>query len=155
MTLAVAMAGLIATSASAAQVVPHPLKADRTTVRTASFGKQFLPKDISQERCYYLSASNNNHLCVQIITDAFGNWTGVHTTYFKATPGTVKIQLGWAHTDNSPGNASRWVNISGGNAVGIDFMDNPRGCVMGTMNVQGQGHFDTLGGAPSNGVFCS
>ena len=141
----------LALAPAAAQAAPA------SPAASAAAPKALRPAGITEERCYYLApSSNSNRLCVQIVTDALGKWTGVRTTYHKATSGPVTIQLGWAHTDGSPGNATGYYTINGPTSSSYEWDGvNPRGCVVGTMNVSGQGHYDTYGGSPGNGVFCS
>ncbi|TKA02894.1 hypothetical protein [Actinacidiphila oryziradicis] len=157
MSLAVAMAGLIATSASAAQAVPNSPTAKQSIASASVSSKQLSPAALTEQRCWYFSPGTNaNRLCVQIVTDSWGNWTGVRTTYYKTTPGTISVQLGWEHTDGSSGNATGWYNITGPTSTSHEWDGvTPRGCIIGTMNVAGQGHFDTYLGTPGNGVFCS
>jgi hypothetical protein len=157
MSLAIAMAGLIATSASAAQAAPNSPTAKQRIAPTAVSSNQLSPAGITPERCWDLSPNANaNRLCVQIVSDSLGNWTGVRTTYHKSTPGTVSLQLGWEHLGGGSGNATGWYNFTGPSTTSYEWDGvNPRGCIIGTMNVAGQGHFDTYLGTPGDGVFCS
>jgi hypothetical protein len=110
---------------------------------TITVGSSVQPLD-TEWRCYELAANTRNFLCVRIITDVFGNWTGVDVKYEKNSGAPATIQLGWSSTSGQ-GNAGTYVSIAAGQTRSQAWNNtNPRGCVYGTMNVKGQGHYDTL-----------
>ncbi|MEV7326137.1 hypothetical protein [Streptomyces sp. NPDC093970] len=121
------------------------------------------PADTSQgQRCWSISngapGTAGNHLCVEVFANWLGVWTQVRTTYYKATSGPVTVQLGWGYAERngSGGNATGYYSITGPTTTSYTWnLSSPSGCIIGTMNVSGQGHFDTLYGSPGDGEFCT
>lgn len=136
---AVVLVGALAVSgAAAAAAAPAPNHQPTITV-----GSSVHPLD-TEWRCYELAANTRNFLCVRIITGLFGRWTGVDVKYEKNSGAPATIQLGWSSTSGQ-GNAGSYVGIAAGQTRSQAWDNtNPTGCVYGTMNVKGQGHYDTL-----------
>ncbi|MGV9567144.1 hypothetical protein [Streptomyces sp. NPDC001269] len=152
--LGAALLALVPTMAEAAPVHTATASGGQTIVR---------PADTSQgQRCWSISAgaggTAGNHLCVEVFANWLGQWTQVRTTYYKATSGTVNVQLGWGYAEKngSGGNATSYYSITGPTTTSYTWdLSWPSGCIIGTMNVVGQGHYDTLYGNPGNGEFCT
>ncbi|MYS22679.1 hypothetical protein GA0115240_14334 [Streptomyces sp. DvalAA-14] len=157
---------LVGLALGAALISGAALTPTATAAAPQGAGRVVTPHGITGERCYYLAPSQStNRLCVQIVTDLLGNWTGVKTTYHKDTPGTVSLELGWQHTDGtSGGNRTDYYTITGPTMTSHEWDGvNPRGCIAGSMNVldssspTGNDHYDTTStdAAENYGVFCS
>ncbi|MEU5257141.1 hypothetical protein [Streptomyces longwoodensis] len=143
-------ASLLALAPTVAAAAPDTSVSTRASVVT--------PSDTSRgQRCWAIGTAGNK-LCVEVFANALGQWTQVRTIYYKATSGTVKLQLGWGYAEKngSGGNATSYYSITGPTTTSYTWpLSWPSGCIIGTMNVEGQGHFDTLYGTPGDGEFCT